>query len=369
LNIQNAVCPYIWMDCFLFLKNNINGNLKLYVSIIRKMNRITNFLGGITMSVKRTLLLTGLGLFTIIALIAVTTSWYTVDESEQAVVITFGQADETIQDSGLHFKLPWPIQKVEKLSKETFSLQFGYKQNPDGTLETFDKETKMITGDEFIVLTDLVVQWRIVEPKKYLFNAQEPRTILHSATSSAIRSIIGSSKIDDALTDGKADIEANTRELLVSLIDKYDIGISIIGVKLQDVDVPNEEVRAAFTAVTDAREMKSTKINEAKKYENQRMSEVEGEINAILSKAEGEKTARIEQANGEVALFNNLYEEYRLNKEITRERLVIETLEAVLPNAQIYIMNDDGSSTLKYLPLQQTQSNSSTETKKEGGSN
>lgn len=318
------------------------------------------------MSVKRTLLFVGLGLFTLIALIAVSTSWYTVDESEQAVVITLGQADETIQDSGLHFKLPWPIQKVEVLSKETYSLQFGYKQNADGTLETFDKETKMITGDEYIVLTDLVVQWRIVDPKKYLFNSQEPRTILHSATSSAIRSVIGSSKIDDALTDGKVEIEAETRELLVSLIEKYDIGISVIGVKLQDVDVPNEEVRASFTAVTDAREMKSTKINEAKKYSNQRISEAAGEKDAIISKAEGEKTARIEQANGEVALFNKLYEEYRLNKDITRDRLVLETLESVLPNAQIYIMNDDGSSTLKYLPLQPMQNNSSTEGKKEG---
>lgn len=321
------------------------------------------------MSVKRTLLWIGLILFAIIAIVAVTTSWYTVDESEQAVVITFGQADETIQDSGLHFKLPWPIQTVEVLSKETYSLQFGYKQNSAGELEAFDKETKMITGDEYIVLTDLVVQWRIVDPKKYLFNSAEPRTILHSATSSAIRSVIGSSTIDDALTDGKAEIEAKTRDLLVSLLEKYDIGISVVGVKLQDVDVPNEEVRAAFTAVTDAREMKSTKINEAEKYNNQRTSEAAGEEKAILSKAEGEKTARIEQAKGEVALFNQLYEEYRLNKEITRERLMIETLEAVLPNAQIYIMNDDGSSTLKYLPLQPTQTNTSTETKKEGGSN
>mgnify|MGYP003499171481 CR=1 FL=1 len=321
------------------------------------------------MSVKRTLMWIGLILIAIVALIAVTTSWYTVDESEQAVVITFGQADETIQDSGLHFKMPWPIQSVELLSKETYSLQFGYKESADGTLETFDKETKMITGDENIVLTDLVVQWRIVDPKKYLFNSAEPRTILHSATSSAIRSIIGSSKIDDALTDGKVEIEAKTRDLLVSLIEKYDIGISIIGVKLQDVEVPNEEVRAAFTAVTDAREMKATKINEAQKYKNQRINEAKGEKNAILSKAEGEKTSRIEQAKGEVALFNELYEQYRLNKEITRERLVLETLEAVLPNAQIYIMNDDGSSTLKYLPLQPTQPNTSTETKKEGGSN
>lgn len=319
------------------------------------------------MSVKRTLMWVALILMAVVAIIVVTTSWYTVDESEQAVVITFGQADETIQDSGLHFKLPWPIQSVEILSKETYSLQFGYKQNPDGTLEAFDKETKMITGDENIVLTDLVVQWRIVEPKKYLFSSQEPRTILHNATSSAIRSIIGSSTIDEALTDGKADIEAETRELLVSLIDKYDIGIGVLGVKLQDVEVPNEEVRAAFTDVTDARETKNTKINEAEKYENQRVSEAVGEAAAILSKAEGEKATRIEQATGEVALFNQLYDEYRLNKDITRERLVLETLEAVLPNAQIYIMNDDGSGTMKYLPIQPMQTTPpSTEEKKEG---
>lgn len=319
------------------------------------------------MSVKRTLMWVALILMAVVGIIVVTTSWYTVDESEQAVVITFGQADETIQDSGLHFKLPWPIQSVEILSKETYSLQFGYKQNPDGTVEAFDKETKMITGDENIVLTDLVVQWRIVEPKKYLFSSQEPRTILHNATSSAIRSIIGSSTIDEALTDGKADIEAETRELLVSLIDKYDIGIGVLGVKLQDVEVPNEEVRAAFTDVTDARETKNTKINEAEKYENQRVSEAVGEAAAILSKAEGEKASRIEQATGEVALFNQLYDEYRLNKDITRERLVLETLEAVLPNAQIYIMNDDGSGTMKYLPIQPMQTTPpSTEEKKEG---
>lgn len=319
------------------------------------------------MSVKRTLMWVALILVAVVGIIVVTTSWYTVDESEQAVVITFGQADETIQDSGLHFKLPWPIQSVEILSKETYSLQFGYKQNPDGTVEAFDKETKMITGDENIVLTDLVVQWRIVEPKKYLFSSQEPRTILHNATSSAIRSIIGSSTIDEALTDGKADIEAETRELLVSLIDKYDIGIGVLGVKLQDVEVPNEEVRAAFTDVTDARETKNTKINEAEKYENQRVSEAVGEAAAILSKAEGEKASRIEQATGEVALFNQLYDEYRLNKDITRERLVLETLEAVLPNAQIYIMNDDGSGTMKYLPIQPMQTTPpSTEEKKEG---
>lgn len=306
------------------------------------------------MSVKRTLMWVGLALFAIVAILAVTTSWYTVDESEQAVVITFGQANDVISEPGLHFKLPWPIQKAEVVSKETYSLKFGYKENEDGSLNTKDSEAKMITGDENIVLTDLVVQWRIVDPKKYLFNSQDPQEILHSATSSAIRSVIGSSTIDDALTDGKADIEAHTRDLLVGLLEKYDIGISILGVKLQDVELPNKEVRAAFTAVTDARETKNTKKNEAEKYQNQKESEAQGEKDAIISRAEGEKTARIEQAKGEVAVFDKLFEQYRGNQAITRDRLVIETLEAVLPNAQIYIMNDDGE-TLKYLPIQPAQ--------------
>ena len=304
------------------------------------------------MSVKRILTITALSILGVVALIAIFTSWYTVDESEQAVVITFGEAEEPILESGLHFKIPWPMQRVEILSKETFSLQFGYKQSEDGEIESFDNETKMITGDENIVLTDLVVQWKITDPGKYLFNAEAPQEILHNATTASIRSIIGSSLIDEALTSGKADIEAQTRDLLATLIGKYDIGISILGVKLQDVELPNAEVRSAFTAVTDARETKNTKTNEANKYQNQRESEAIGEIAEIKARAEGQRTARTEQALGEVAIFEKLFAEYKNNKEITRQRLVIETLETVLPNAQIYIMNDTGE-TMKYLPLQQ----------------
>ena len=129
------------------------------------------------------------------------------------------------------------------------------------------------------------------------------------------------------------------------------MGITILAVKLQDVELPNEEVRSAFTNVTDARETMNTKINEAQKYRNQKLNEAKGEVDAIISRANGDKAARIEEARGNVAVFNSLYEEYRKSPEVTRERLVIETLEQVLPNAKIYIMNDDGE-TLKYLPLQ-----------------
>ena len=321
------------------------------------------------MSTRRILLTVGMAVVGLFLLLVAFTTWYTVDESEQAVLITFGKADTTITDSGLHFKLPWPIQRAEVLSKETYSLQFGYKQDQSGELVSFDKETKMITGDEYIVLADLVVQWKITEPQKYLFNAQDPQEILEDATSASIRSVIGSSTIDSALTDGKAEIEANTRELLASLMEKYDIGIAVQGVKLQDVELPNAEVRAAFTAVTDARETKETKTNEAEKYNNQKTNEAIGERDAIKSRALGQKTARIEQARGDVALFNNLYAEYVKNKEITRQRLVIETLEQVLPKAKIYIMNDNGE-TVKYLPLQQLENQTlpPAESNQEGGS-
>ncbi|MEK4486711.1 FtsH protease activity modulator HflK [Psychrobacillus sp. FSL H8-0484] len=327
------------------------------------------------MSTKRLMTIITISIIGIILLSAVFTSWYTVDESEQAIVITFGEASDPITESGLKFKLPWPIQKVEKLSKETFSLKFGYKQTPDGEVTSFDKDTKMITGDDNIVLTDLVVQWKITNPKAYLFNSESPQELLHDATSASIRSVIGNSKIDDALTSGKAQIEADTNELLGSLIEKYDIGITVLTVKLQDVELPNAEVRSAFTAVTDAEETKNTKVNQAEKYENQKKSEAIGEKDAIISNANGYKTARIEQAKGDIALFDKLYAEYQNNKEITRQRLVMETLDAVLPNAQIYIMNDDGG-TMKYLPLQTLEStkqtspptSKDTETKAEEGS-
>lgn len=304
----------------------------------------------------------GLSLLIIILGLVLLTSWYTVDESEQAVVITFGKAEETNTEAGLHFKLPWPIQTVEKLSQETYSLDFGYSGDSEGNSDVI----RMITGDENIVLADLVVQWRITEPAKYLFNSTDPKAALENATSASLRGIIGNSLIDDALTSGKAQIENDVRELLTELISDYDIGISVVDVKLQEVDLPNEEVRKAFTKVTDARETMNTKINEARKYENQQVEEAQGEKDAIITRAEGDKIARIEQARGGVATFNALYEEYVKSPEITRERLVLETLEAVLPNTQIFILNEDGN-TLQYLPLTPNNNNQAPLGNVEGG--
>ncbi|WP_069997343.1 FtsH protease activity modulator HflK [Cellulosilyticum sp. I15G10I2] len=279
-------------------------------------------------------------------------SIYTVDQTEYAVLITFGEPSADIISPGLRFKLPYPIQQVRKLSRETFSLTFGYEDTQNGIV-SHDNEAKMITGDENIILADLEVQWRVVDPVAYLYHTENPINILYNATSASLRGVIGSSTVDDALTDGRARIINDVRENLSQLVENYDIGISIVNVNLQDVDLPNEEVSNAFKKVTSAREERVTKINEATRYKNEKLNTAEGQKEAVISKAEGQKVERIEAARGNVATFNALYSGYVNNKNITRERLMIEALEQVLPGVKLYIMDEGASgNTVKYLPIE-----------------
>lgn len=284
-----------------------------------------------------------------ILVLFLTTGWYIVDESEQAALITFGKVEATIEEPGLKFKMPWPIQRVEILSRGTYNLQIGY-EDADDKEAGFSDEAKMITGDENILFADLAVQWRISDPEQFLYSAEDPVKLLKNAASASLRGVIGSSTIDDALTDQKAEIERRVFDNLVELLERYQIGISIQDVKLQAVELPTEEVRRAFMEVTDAREERLTKINEAHKYRNQEINVAEGEKDAIISRAEATKTERIERARGDVAKFNALYDEYLINPEVTRERLVLETLETVLAGKEIYIM-DSNTDTLTYLPI------------------
>ncbi len=285
----------------------------------------------------------------VILILFLVTGWYTVDESEQAALITFGKVEATIEEPGLKFKMPWPIQRVEILSRGTFNLQIGYQES-DGEVTDFANEAKMITGDENILFADLAVQWRISHPEQYLYSTEDPVRLLKNAASASLRGVIGSANIDDALTDQKPEIEKRVFDNLVELLDVYKVGISIQDVKLQAVELPTQEVRRAFTEVTDAREERLTKINEANKYRNQEINVAKGEKDAIMSRAEGTKIERIERARGDVAKFNALYDEYLVDPKVTRQRLVLETLENVLPSTEIYIM-DSNNDTVSYLPI------------------
>ncbi|WIV11784.1 FtsH protease activity modulator HflK [Proteiniborus sp. MB09-C3] len=285
----------------------------------------------------------------VVVIFLLTSSIYTVDQTEFAVLTTFGRPSGDIVESGLKFKLPYPIQNVHKLSKETFSLTLGYKER-ENQVQVSESESKMITGDENIILADLEVQWKIVDPIAFLYSTSDPKTILFNATSSSLRTVIGSSTVDDALTDGRTKIINDIRQNLIELTNHYNLGISIINVNLQDVDLPTSEVDAAFKSVTDAREERITKINEANKYRNEKINQVEGEQSAILSKAEGEKISVIEKAKGDVAQFNAIYSEYKNNPSITRHRLTIQAIELAFKEARVIIVDDSGN-TVKYLPI------------------
>jgi len=285
----------------------------------------------------------------IIAVYVATTSFYTVQERERAAILTFGKYTHE-NGSGLHFKFPYPIQDVIIVPAElTQYITIGYRESPNGNI-SIDEEAMMITGDENIVSADAVVTWKISNIKNYLTNISDPEVFLRNSASASIRSVIGSQKLDFAITDGKTVIQELAFEQLLELQEKYQTGIQIIDLKFQDIEPPDGEVADAFRAVTNAREEKNTKVNVAAKYENDRIPKARGEAQALIESAEAEKASRIFNAEGDVAKFNAIYSEYTKNKNVTESRLILETLEKILPNAQVFITNS-GSDTVNYLPL------------------
>ncbi len=277
-----------------------------------------------------------------------TTSWFRVAEHEEALVLTMGRANRQVQ-AGVHGKLPWPLETAVILPiRLTQQMTFGYREK-DGKVSLVSDEALMITGDENLVWADLLVEWKITDIKKYRFNADSPEQLLRNATSAALRSVIGTTTLDSAITTGKFEVQSSVEKQLTDLMDGYDVGITVTSVKLQDVEPP-DNVKNEFKAVTDARESRATKINEAEKYRNDRMPKARGEAQQLLEEAQARKTVRVNQALGDVARFKAIYEAYRANPEITEKRLVIEALEAVLPGAEITIMDTNGE-TVKYLPV------------------
>ncbi len=291
----------------------------------------------------------GFGVIIVAVLFIGYSCFYTVQEQERAAILTFGKyTGETT--AGLHFKWPYPIQQVIKVPAElTQQITIGYRERGGGTTPV-EEEAMMITGDENIVSADAVVQWRISNIRDYLYNVDNPEQFLRNAASASIRTVIGSEKLDYAITDGKTVIQEKVKEKLLELQDTYQTGIQILDIKFQDIEPPGGQVEEAFREVTNAREEKNTKINNAAKYENERIPKARGEAQALLEKAEAEKKSRILNAEGDVAKFNAIYEQYKANQGVTESRLIIETLEKILPNARIFI-SDSSSDTVKYLPL------------------
>ena len=209
-----------------------------------------------------------LGALAIVLLIVVSTGFYTVAESEQAVVTTFGKVT-SVTGAGLHLKLPWPIQaRVNVPVNRTNKIELGYREIGDGYYESVDEESMMITGDLNIVNIDFFIEWRISDPVKYLYASEDPETILRNIAQGSVRSVVGTKTIDETLTVGKTQIQIEVKDSMLQTLDLYDIGVMVLEVKVNDSEPPTEEVAAAFRGVETAKQEKETSINQALEYRN-----------------------------------------------------------------------------------------------------
>ena len=287
-------------------------------------------------------------------LIVAGTCWYTVDEKQQAVITTFGRVTGTA-GAGMHFKLPFGIQQVEKVNLNVYQkLEIGYRTDPgSATLaDIVTKESKMITGDYNIVNVDFFVEYKISDPVQYLYNSAEPELILKNLVQSQIRNVIGSSTVDAVLTTGKAEIQQQVKELITAELAEYDIGLVLTDIKIQDSEPPTVSVIEAFKNVETAKQAAETLINQAKAYQNSELPKAEAEADQLIQDAEFLKQNRINEATQQIAMFEAMYSQYAQNPDVTRVRMYYEALTEALPGVKLYINTAESGSTEMLLPLE-----------------
>ncbi len=279
------------------------------------------------------------------------TGIYVVGPDEVGVVQTFGKHTRVSQ-SGLNYHLPFPIEKVKTPKvTEVKRVEIGFRSLGNNQFRTIEKESLMLTGDENIVDAELIIQYKIKDAVDYLFNFVEPELTVREAAETSLRTVIGRHKIDEALTSGKFMIQEETKVLLQSILDKYETGILVAAVQLQDVSPP-KQVIAAFKDVASAKEDKNRMINQAEGYRNNVIPKARGEGQAMIREAEGFKEARIKRAEGDVAKFKAILIEYKKAEDVTRQRMYLETMEEILPGIEKYIVpKGSGGNLLNLLNL------------------
>ena len=280
-------------------------------------------------------------------LIAILVIWlltgiYIVGPDEVGVIRTFGEFTRVTQ-SGLNWKFPSPIETANTPKvTEVKRIEFGFRSLKNGQYRTVEKESLMLTGDENIVDAEMIVQYKIKDPVKYLFNIVEPELTVREASEASLRTVVGRNKIDETLTTGKFTIQEETKEQVQSILDKYESGIHIVAVQLQDVSPP-KEVIGAFKDVASAKEDKNRMINQAEGYRNDVIPKARGEAEAMIRDAEGFKESRVKRAEGDATKFTTILKEYKKAKSITEKRLYLETMEKVLPGIDKIIVPDKES--------------------------
>ena len=295
--------------------------------------------------IKRGLLVSNILLIGVLLLFLSFNSFYVIEEQEQAVVVTLGKAGVEVTP-GIHFKIPF-IQEVHKISMAARGLNIGYTSNN----VSISSESLMITSDYNFVNVDFFLEYKVSNPERYLFASNDPEGIFKNMALSYIRDTIGLHLVDEVITTGKSEIQAEIREKLSNRLEIDDIGLQLINITIQDSEPPTEIVKDAFKNVETARQGKETRINEARKYESEQLPAARAQVDAIQKEAETQKQVRINEAYAQVAVFNAMFAEYQKNPIMTRQRMFFETMEEILPGMKVIIDDGDGS-TSKVLPLE-----------------
>ncbi len=284
---------------------------------------------------------------------------FIVAPDERGIVLRFGRVVREV-GPGPGYHLPYPVEEVFKPSvTQIRKEEFGFRTvslGPPPRYASENAEALMLTGDENIVKLQFIVQYKIKDEPggatDFLFNVSSPRETLRAAAEAAMREVVGRNKIDDALTEGKARIQDDVQKRLQEILDHYDVGIQAAAVKLQDVDPP-DEVSDAFKDVISAQQDKERLINEANGYANDVVPKARGQAAQLINEAEAYKVAKVQDATGQAQRFIALQAEYAKAKEVTRQRLYLETMEVVLGRANKILLDDGAGQVLPYLPLDQ----------------
>ncbi len=287
----------------------------------------------------------GIGIFLLIVLFS---SFYTIGENTQAVVTTFGKP-HLVSEAGLHFKVPF-FQNVKMVNTSIKGFPIGYTLDEYGTNTTAEKEALMITKDYNFVNVDFYVSYQVTDPIAALYASDNPELTLKNMVQNCIRTVVSSYNVDSVLTTGKSEIQANIKDMLIEKLERFDIGITLRDVSIQDAEPPTRQVSDAFKAVETAKQGKDTALNNANKYANEVLPAAKADADMVIQAAEAQKAAKINEATGQAARFNSLYEEYTKYPLITKQRMFYEAMEELLPNMKVILQGEEGS-TDTVLPL------------------
>lgn len=272
-------------------------------------------------------------------------SFYQVKEQEQAILTMFGKVIR-VDTAGLYFKVPF-IQQAHLIDMTTHGIGIGYVIK-DGQNITIEDEGIMITSDFNFVDIDFYLEYKVSDPVAAFYNTENPSEVMKNMALANIRNTVVNYTVDDIITTAKGQIQSEVKEKLQKELVANNIGITVVNLSVQDAEPPTQEIVQAFKSVETAKQGKETAVNNAKKYKSEELPKAEAAADKIVQDAEAAKQARIAEAEGQVARFNEMYEQYKLQPYITKKRLFYETMEDVLPDLKVIIT--DGN-TEQMLPL------------------